>query len=194
MKRVFTFILIMVFAVQLLAGCNNAPTNQTASPKSSQTAQETAAASPQKTEALVYSFAFEDVDGNVHKLSDYKGKPVYLEIWGTWCSVCMKSLPDLDKFAGEQNDFTVLSVVTPGVAGEKSKEDFIAWYKDAGYKNLIVLIDENAQIVTDFGISAYPSGIVFDGSGAVVTGFAGLMPEESIKEIMKQVAEGTYER
>jgi thioredoxin-related protein len=84
-------------------------------------------------------------------------------------------------------------VVFPGVAGEKSKGDFIKWFKDQNYNNLIVLLDDNAQILNDFGITAFPSGIVFDGGGAPVTGFKGLMPQESIEEIMKQVAGGTYE-
>lgn len=182
-----------------LAGCENDQSGeppQSAAEQSAQTAApatQTAAAAPSAAQEPAYEFAFEDVDGNVHKLSDYKGAPVYLEVWGTWCSVCMSSLPDLNKFAGEKNDFTVLSVVFPDTAGELSKEDFIKWYKDTEYKNLIVLLDENQQILRDFGISAFPSIIVFDGSGAVVTGFAGLLPQETIREIMKQVGAGTYE-
>ncbi len=167
------------------AGCGSGTSEQPS---------QTAAASPSATTMPAYAFEFEDVDGNIRKLSDYIGKPVYLEVWGTWCGVCMSALPDLDMFAGEDHDFTLISVVFPGVAGEMSKDDFIEWFKGQSYKNLTVLLDENAQILSDFGISAFPSGIVFDGSGAPVTGFAGLLPQESIKDIMKQVAEGTYER
>jgi thiol-disulfide isomerase/thioredoxin len=154
-----------------------------------------ASESAQNTESLdpAYSFEFEDVDGNIHKLSDYKGKPVYIEIWGTWCSVCMSSLQYLNSFAGNKHDFAVLSLVTPGVSGEKSKEDFIEWFKGAGYDNLTVLLDENSQILNDFGISAYPSELIFDSEGRFVTGFAGLISVEKIEEVMKQVAQGTYE-
>ncbi len=157
--------------------------SQTAAPQTTQSAQ---------TQEPAYSFEFEDVDGNVHSLSDYSGKPVFLEIWGSWCSVCVSSLPDLDKFAGESHDFAVLSVVSPGASGEMGKEDFIEWYRQQGYNNLTVLIDEDWQIINDFGVNAYPSQIIFDANGAVVTGFAGLLPKETVVEIMDEVAKGTY--
>lgn len=184
MKRIFLLILSAILALGL-AACGNGPKGQPS---------QTAAAAPSATEVPAYEFTFEDTSGNVHKLSDYKGKPVYLEVWGTWCSVCMSSLPDLDSFAGEDHDFTVLSVVFPDVAGEKSKGAFIKWFKGQNYKNLTVLLDENAQVLDDFGITAFPSGIVFDSAGVHVTVFKGLMPQENIEEIMKQVADGTYER
>ena len=140
--------------------------SQTAAPQTTQSAQ---------TQEPAYSFEFEDVDGNVHSLSDYSGKPVFL-----------------DKFAGESHDFAVLSVVSPGASGEMGKEDFIEWYRQQGYNNLTVLIDEDWQIINDFGVNAYPSQIIFDANGAVVTGFAGLLPKETVVEIMDEVAKGTY--
>lgn len=203
MKRIVLIIAVMALVSASFAGCANSNTPSAGAtptltqPKASQpggvqTAAPQSTAQSTKTPLPPYSFEFEDVDGNVHKLSDYAGKPVYLEIWGTWCSVCMSSLPDLDAFAGEQHDFTVLSVVAPGASGEKNKEDFIKWYNEQEYKNLVVLIDEKWQILDDFGINAYPSIIIFDGSGVPVTGFAGLMPKETMLEVMQEVANGTY--
>ncbi len=190
MKRTF-YLILSVMLASMLAGCGG---NTGQPPQPTEQAEQTAEASPSAVKTPAYEFSFGDTSGIVHKLSDYKGKPVYLEIWGTWCSVCMSSLPDLDRFAGEDHDFTVLSVVFPDVAGEMSKDDFIEWFNGQNYKNLTVLLDDKAQIIGDFGITAFPSIIVFDSGGVPVTGFAGLMPQESIEEIMKQVAEGTYER
>jgi thiol-disulfide isomerase/thioredoxin len=190
MKKVLMIITAVMLLIAAFAGCGSNNTAPSASQTPAQSKEQLPAAwpsatpaqtsaGPQSTEsaAEAYSFEFEDVDGNVHKLSDYAGRPVYLEIWGTWCSVCMSSLPELDAFAGEKHDFAVLSVVSPGASGEKNKEDFIAWYKEQGYKNLTVLLDEKWQIVNDFGVNAYPSIIIFDSSGVPVTGFAGLMPK-----------------
>lgn len=184
MKKIVLIFLAaaLVFAVGCSSGDGSAP-SAAASP---------ASASPGADKAMPYEFEFEDVNGNIHKLSDYKGKPVYLEVWGTWCGVCMSALPDLDKFAGEDHDFVVLSVVTPGVAGEKNKDDFIKWFKGEDYKNLTVLLDENAQIVSDFGINAFPTALFFDADGNVVKGYAGLVPEEAVTKIMKEIAAGTF--
>lgn len=205
MKRTVLMILSVLMSAALAACSNNAPggtVSQTAPATQTTATQTTAVASqtpqtsatPEPTQDMSYAFELEDLGGKMHKLSDYEGKPVYLEIWGSWCGVCVSSLPEMDEFAGQDHDFTVLSVVTPGVSGEMSKEDFIEWYKGQGYKNLIVLLDENAQIVNDFGVSAYPSQIMFDSEGNVVVGFAGLMPKDTIVDIMGQIAAGTYER
>lgn len=142
----------------------------------------------QEEDKLLYEFELTDIDGNVHKLSDYKGKPVYLEVWGSWCSVCMTVLPDMNELAGADNDYHVLSVVFPNMFGEKSKEDFIEWYKELGYENLTVLMDEDAKIAYDFGISAFPSQVFFDKEGNFAGGRIGPMTHDEITEQMKSIA------
>ncbi len=189
MKRA-VLLLLLIIIVSLAACANtNDPPKTTPQPNTEETP---AIPDAEETPDFSYEFEFEDINGNVHKLSDYKGMPVYLEVWGSWCGVCVSSLPDMNEFAGEEHDFAVLTVVTPGVAGEKSKEDFIEWYKGLGYDNLIVMLDEKRQIITDFGVSAYPSQLMFDADGNFVDGFVGLIPKQTIIDIMKGVADGTY--
>jgi thiol-disulfide isomerase/thioredoxin len=43
--------------------------------------------------------AFDDPDGKPVKLADFKGKPVLVNLWATWCAPCVKELPTLDKLA-----------------------------------------------------------------------------------------------
>ena len=87
-----------------------------------------------------------DVNGKEHRLSDYRGKKVYIKFWASWCSVCMATLADTDMLAGSgDKDFVVLSVVAPGFGGEMKKEDFVKWYKGLGYNNLPVLLDEEPR-------------------------------------------------
>jgi len=42
---------------------------------------------------------FTDSDGKPAKLADFKGKPVLVNLWATWCAPCVKELPTLDKLA-----------------------------------------------------------------------------------------------
>ena len=42
-------------------------------------------------------FAYPDAEGNMHSLSDYKGKVVVVDVWATWCSPCRGELPHLKK-------------------------------------------------------------------------------------------------
>ena len=74
------------------------------------------------------------------RLSDYKGKKVYLKFWASWCSICLASLPDTDEIAKDAgDDYVVLTVVSPGHKGEQAEADFKNWYKGLDYKNFPVL-------------------------------------------------------
>src|SRR4051812_43553835 len=43
--------------------------------------------------------AFKDPDGGDISISDFKGTPVLVNLWATWCAPCVKELPTLDKLA-----------------------------------------------------------------------------------------------
>ena len=75
------------------------------------------------------------MDGKTVKLSDYKGKKVYLKFWASWCGPCKKSMPELIELAGKKDrDFEILSVIAPGIQGEKSETDFLNGLKNRDIK------------------------------------------------------------
>lgn len=200
MKKIALIIaVLMIFAV--FAGCTNNQKNDEGEDVTTDNTQETAdntdgaeepTEEPEETKddnLIKYAFEFTDVNGKVHKLSDYEGKPVYLEVWGSWCSVCISGLEDMNEFAGEEHDYVVLSVVFPGHSGEMNEEDFIAWYKDLGYDNLVVMMDNDLQIIRDFGISGFPTNIFFDAEGNLAGGQVGQMLPDYIDKVMTGLVE-----
>ena len=42
-------------------------------------------------------FELVDLEGNKHRLSDYRGQGVFLNFWGTWCAPCKKEMPHMEK-------------------------------------------------------------------------------------------------
>ena len=130
-----------------------------------------------------------DVNGKEHRLSDYRGKNVYIKFWASWCSVCMATLADTDMLAGSgDKDFVVLSVVAPGFGGEMKKEDFVKWYKGLGYNNLPVLLDEGGAVTKKYGIRFYPSAALIDTEGNVKMLRPGHMNKESLAMEMKGIS------
>ena len=56
--------------------------------------------------------------------------------------------------AGENNDFEIITIVTPGINNEMKKDEFIKWFKSQNYPNIRVLLDESGQSFTDYQIRA----------------------------------------
>jgi len=49
-------------------------------------------------------FALRDLDGQVHRLSDYRGKWVVVNYWATWCPPCLEEIPELEVFHTHHKD------------------------------------------------------------------------------------------
>ncbi len=49
-------------------------------------------------------FSYPDLDGKIHKLSDYRGKWVVVNYWATWCPPCLEELPELEAFHDSHKD------------------------------------------------------------------------------------------
>lgn len=49
-------------------------------------------------------FQYSDLQGKIHKLSDYRGKWVLVNYWATWCPPCLEELPELEIFHNNNKD------------------------------------------------------------------------------------------
>lgn len=113
-------------------------------------------------------FELKSVDGKTYRLSDLKGKKVYLKFWASWCSICLSTLADTEDLAKmSDKDYVVLTVVSPGHQGEKSEADFKKWFQGTDYKGLPVLLDPDGKLLEAYGVRSYPTE-VFIGSDGVL--------------------------
>ncbi len=71
-------------------------------------------------------FALPDSSGNIVRLSDFKGKVIYIDFWGTWCSPCINEIPDALRL---QEQFKGAPVVFLYVALEYDESNIANWKK-----------------------------------------------------------------
>lgn len=135
----------------------------------------------------MYDFTLKDLDGNDYKLSDNKGKKVYMKFWASWCSICLTGLEDLDKLAVENNDFEIVTVVAPGSNREMNTAAFKKWFKELGLKNLKVLFDETGEVTEHYGIKVYPTSVYVGSNGTDTTVKAGHNSNDDIKDTIKNL-------
>ena len=89
-----------------------------------------------------------DINNKPVSLDKYKGKKVYIKVWASWCPICLSGLNEINSLSADKNkNFTVITIVSPGLKGEKPTDKFIQWYKGLNYKNITVLLDEKGTVI-----------------------------------------------
>lgn len=128
------------------------------------------------------AFDLKDVKGASISLSDYEGKKVYIKFWASWCSICLAGLEELNTFAGEDQDFVILTVVSPSYKGEKKSESFVTWFNGLeNVSNLTVLLDDEGALAQKFGLRGYPTSAFIGSDGVLVKTQAGHLNKDQIK-------------
>lgn len=112
------------------------------------------------------------------KLSDYRGKPVLLNFWATWCPPCKKEMPDLQKLHEEFGEELVILAVD---IGEETTvvEEFI---EENGYTFNIGL-DPMTEI--KYPIMSLPTTFLIDREGKITLVQEGVMPSMSMYDFYK---------
>ena len=136
---------------------------------------------------MAANFTLKDKDDNEFSLASVKGKKAYVKFWASWCSICLVGLEELNTLAGKDNDFEIVTVVSPGVRGEKSKEEFIKWFDTLGYSNIRVLFDEGAQVGDAYGVRAYPTSAFIGSDGVLTKLLPGHVGSEEIEKILAEI-------
>ncbi|ANU11851.1 TlpA family protein disulfide reductase [Planococcus antarcticus] len=128
------------------------------------------------------SFELMDLKGNQQNLADYEGKKVYVKFWASWCSICLSGMEELNTLAGEENDFEVLTIVSPGSNAEKNTESFAKWFEGfPNAENIIVLLDEGGTFFDEYGVIGYPTSVYIGSDGTLVKSQTGHFSNEEIK-------------
>ena len=138
-------------------------------------------------------FTLTDQYGTSHTLSDYKGKTIFLNFWGTWCPPCRAEMPEIqelyEEYGENTGDVIILGVALPNVGKEGSEEEITAFLDENGYTYPTVM-DEEASIASSYYISAFPTTFMIDKDGNVFGYATGQLTKEIMKDIIQQTING----
>ncbi|MFE9393316.1 TlpA family protein disulfide reductase [Streptomyces sp. NPDC006784] len=124
---------------------------------------------PKSRRSSVPDLAGPSVDGKRLKLSDFKGKVIVLNVWGSWCSPCRAEAPNLAKVARDTEDqgvqFVGINTRDLDKANAKAFErnydiDYPSFYDPSG--KLILKFPKNT-----LSPQAIPSTLILDKDGKV---------------------------
>ncbi len=165
------------------------PETETADEKETVSGETEAAALPPALD-----FELKDQFGNTHKLSDYKGKTVFLNFWATWCPPCRAEMPDIQKiyetYEKEGDDaLIVLGVAGPNVGQEQDEEGIKAFLEENGYTYPVVM-DAGGQLFMQYGVYSLPTTFMIDRDGNVFGYISGSLTEDMMHSIIEQTMTG----
>src|ERR1700693_622044 len=69
---------------------------------------------------------FTDADGKKASLADFKGKPVIVNLWATWCQPCLKEMPSLDRLQAALDGKLAVAAISEDRGGAQRVGPFVA--------------------------------------------------------------------
>ncbi|HEY2381920.1 MAG TPA: redoxin domain-containing protein [Terriglobia bacterium] len=109
-------------------------------------------------------FTVKDESGRHIKLSDFRGKVVFLNLWGTWCDSCVKEMPEIQelyqRFKGRPFEMLEVSV-------DNDWPEIHQFYKEHNFA-LPTYLDPGHQVANLYKVAKFPETFLIDGNGNVV--------------------------
>ncbi|MEC4184896.1 TlpA disulfide reductase family protein [Adlercreutzia sp. R21] len=134
-------------------------------------------------------FTMSDAEGQTLTLADFRGKPVLLNFWASWCDPCTSEMPAIqDAFQkyGDQVQFVAVNMT--GMGGE-TEAAASALIQQNGYTFPVYYDVDNSAAVA-FGVTSIPQTYLIDADGNIVAGVRGAMSESVLEEGIQMLTDG----
>lgn len=180
MRLVIAFLLGLALG-PALAGCDR---QKAAEPQGEPPSANAAAAPSYPTGRLDRSHAgtpapevtFEDPYGRPARLSDFRGRPVLVNLWATWCGPCVVEMPSLDALAAREGEAVQVLALSQDMEGRQKVTDFFA---ARNFTRLEPYLDARLGFMTSLGIDTLPTTILYNAEGEEVWRMTGMADWES---------------
>jgi len=128
-----------------------------------------------------------DLKGAPHKLEDFRGKPVVLNFWATWCVPCAAEMPLLSEMQTRYKGKIVF--IAASVDDDDMKPAVQAFIKKHKGGALTVMMGAELESLHVFGLpDAMPGTVFIDGEGSIVGRLSGAMKRNQLEDRLKKLA------
>lgn len=139
----------------------------------------TATSTAQGTSAITTQMT--DFEGQTFALSDYRGKPVVVNFWASWCPSCVAEMPDFEVVY--QNRRAEVEFVGINQSDSRERADELADETGVSYR---LAEDPDGRIFEAFGGVGMPTTVFINADGDIVDVVVGQLSAEHLEELIDQ--------
>ena len=105
-----------------------------------------------------------DLLGNTVRLSEFRGKIVFLNFWATWCPTCVVEMPSMEKLHRrfKDQDFAMIAV------NLKESETQVKSFFEKLQLSFTALLDVNGEVASGLAVNALPTTFFLDKKGRII--------------------------
>jgi peroxiredoxin len=123
---------------------------------------------------------YQKLDGGLASLADYRGTPVVLNLFGSWCVPCKKEMPDFQRVHQELGD----KVAFVGLAVRDSEPDARGFVRKYG-ATYDIGRDPGGKIATELGVINMPSTFLIGADGRIKSAKAGAVTAVELRKLIE---------
>lgn len=133
-------------------------------------------------------FELTDIDGNLVRLDQYRGKVVLVNLWASWCQPCRAEMPAMESVYRNLKDdgFVILAV---NITTQDDKNQAILFARELGL-SFPLLLDEEGEVERAYALQGLPTSFFIDQNGIIRSLIiGGPMPESLIYSKVTELLE-----
>ncbi len=149
--------------------------------------QPVGAQQPTNSQQAAPGLKLHDLKGAPHSLEEYRGKPVLLNFWATWCVPCAAEMPLLNEMQKQYQG--KVTFIAASIDDEDVKPQVEAFTKKNQGEALTVMMGATLDSLDDFGVNQGMPGTVFiDAEGKIVDRRTGALKRADLEQLLRKLA------
>lgn len=152
--------------------------------------EKSASSSPQSSQSLKNAapdFTVQDENGNRVSLSDFKGKPVVLNFWASWCPPCRAEMPDYEKAYRQYGSKGIVFLMVNLTDGSRETVSTAKQFLKEEHYTFPAYFDTKFSASDAYSISGIPDSVFINRSGAVTFTETGTIDSATLQSNLQKI-------